>query len=97
MFPTIGTHYTSTNVSSCRKCVLGEVEISRYRIRFECRMKAFRAVWEAGAGRGLIFETPPAVRANCIYRLCSSMEYFPCSFPGVKSNSKGKCFRRDAK
>jgi hypothetical protein len=62
VFPTIGTHYMLANVSSCRKCVFGEVEIARYRVRFECRTKAFWAVWEAGAGRGLIFETLPAVR-----------------------------------
>lgn len=84
MFPTIGTLYTSAIISSCRKCVFGEVEIVRYRVPFECRKKVFRAVWEAGTGRGLIFKTRPAVRANCIYGLCGSLEYSPCSFPGVK-------------
>jgi len=80
------------------KCVFGEVENARYRARFDCRTKkAFRALWEAGVGCGLIFKTPPAVWSNCIYGHCGSMEYSPCSLPVVKCNSKGKCFRRDAK
>jgi hypothetical protein len=63
------------------KCVFGEVEIARYRAQFDYgTKKAFRALWEAGAGCGLIFKTPPAVRANCIYKHYGSMEYSPFRF-----------------